>query len=211
MQEITIEEGGQKKKVKVPVGPDKGFQAVIDAADVRKKALAIDSAIAFGAAWIFPNEVLKPEMLAKYIREDFRTANEKLLEKANYFASDRGYVDMVSVASAYAAVSLKKLGAPVEYTKTFTTLLRTLAQNDLDMLRMRNPLPPEKARERYLNMVRSKYESNPQLLEAARRQLGLDKDTPRNRVIERVLSMAADLYDATRLSNIGSLVLGGGR
>jgi len=213
MQEITIKKNGKEEKIKVPVGPDKGFQAVIDAdkPGTRKKALAIDSAIAFGSAWIFPNETPKPRMLAKYIREDFRRDNPGVFRRADYFKNERGEVDMVSVASGYAAMSLERLGVPVQYNRTFTTLLRTLAQNDLEILEMRKPLPPEMAKERYLNLVRYRYENDPKLIEDARRQYDLSVDASRNAVIRRVLESAMMLYDATRLSNIGSLVLGGGR
>jgi hypothetical protein len=212
MKKITIKENGVEKEVLVPVGPDKGFQAVIEAdkTGARQKALDIDSAIAFGAAWIFPNYVWKPDMLAKYIPERYRTRNPGIFNKVGYFA-DKGKVDMVSVAAAYAAKSLEGLGIKLEYTKTFTTLLRTLAGHDLDMLRMRNPLPPEQAKQRYLNIVKSRYESDSELVEAARKQLGLDKNVPKDKVIQEVLKMAADMYEATRLSNIGRLVLGGGR
>ena len=214
MQTITItKENGVEEKVEVPVGPDKGFQGVIDAdkPGTRKKALAIDSAIAFGSAWIFPNETPKPRMLAKYIREDFRRDNPGVFRRADYFKNERGEVDMVSVASGYAAMSLERLGVPVQYNRTFTTLLRTLAQNDLEILEMRKPLPPEMAKERYLNLVRYRYENDPKLIEDARRQYDLSVDASRNAVIRRVLESAMMLYDATRLSNIGSLVLGGGR
>ncbi len=210
MQTITIRENGVEKKVKVPVGPDKGFQAVIDAdkPGTRKKALAIDSAIAFGVAWIFPNEAPKPGMLAKYIREDFRRANDGLFRRAENFKSKAGYVDMVSVAAAYADMSLEKLGVPIRHTKAYTGLLRLLAQNDLDMLRMRNPLPPEKAKQRYLNMVRSDPKVLGELLEVVRKQ---SPNLTRERALEKALQIAEDLYDATRLSNIGRLALGGGR
>ncbi len=206
MQTITIKENGVEKKVKVPVGPDKGFQAVIDAdkPGTRKKALAIDSAIAFGIAWIFPNETRNPGMLAKYIREDFRNSNPGLFRRADYFKSRTGEVDMVAVAAAYADMSLEKLGTPIRYTKAYTGLLRLLAQHDLDMLRMGKPLPPEQAKQRYLNMVKS----DPRLLEAVRKQF---PELDRKQAFERLLAMAENLYEATRLSNIGNLVLGGGR
>jgi hypothetical protein len=212
MQEITIKKNGKEEKIKVPVGPDKGFQAVIDAdkTGTRKKALAIDSAIAFGSAWIFPNETPKPRMLAKYIPENFRKSNEGLFKKADYFKSASGAVDMASVAAGYAAMSLEKLGVRVQYTPAFTTLLRTLAEHDLEMLGMARPLPPEMAKERYLNLVRYRYENNPKLIEDARRRYKLPADASRDAVIRRVLESAMMLYDATRLSNIGSLVLGGG-
>jgi hypothetical protein len=210
MKEITIEEGGQKNRVKVPVGPDKGFQAVIDAdkSGTRKKALAIDSAIAFGVSWIFPNEAPKPGMLAKYIREDFRNRNPGLFRRAENFKSRTGAVDMVSVAAAYADMSLEKLGAPIRYTEAYTGLLRLLVEHDLDMLRAKNPLPPEKAKERYLNLVRSNNELLSRLLEAVRRK---SPDLTREQAFQKALEMAESLYDATRLSNIGNLVLGGGR
>jgi hypothetical protein len=209
MQEITIEEGGQKKKVKVPVGPDKGFQAVIDAAPgVRKKALAIDSAIAFGVAWIFPNEADNPGMLAQHIRKDFRDSNPGLFRRAENFKSKDGYVDMVSVAAAYADMSLEKLGAPIRHTKAYTGLLRLLAKHDLDMLRMKDPLLPEKAKQRFLNMVKSDNSLLRELIEAVK---GRYPNLTREQALEMALGMAESLYDATRLSNIGNLVLGGGR
>jgi hypothetical protein len=209
MQEITIEEGGQKKKVKVPVGPDKGFQAVIDTAPgVRKKALAIDSAIAFGVAWIFPNEAENPGMLAQHIRRDFRDSNPGLFRRAENFKSKSGYVDMVSVAAAYADMSLEKLGAPIRHTKAYTGLLRLLAKHDLDMLRMKDPLLPEKAKQRFLNMVKSDNSLLRELIEAVKKRY---PNLTREQALEMALGMAESLYDATRLSNIGNLVLGGGR
>ncbi len=203
---------GVKKKLPnrgeawVPIAPDKGFQEVIDAdkPGARKKSLEIDSAIAFGAAWIFPNYVWRPGMLAKYIREDFRNSNPGLFRRADYFKSRTGEVDMVAVAAAYADMSLEKLGTPIRYTRAYTGLLRLLAQHDLDMLRMGKPLPPEQAKQRYLNMVKS----DPKLLEAVRKQF---PELDRKQAFERLLAMAENLYDATRLSNIGKLVLGGGR
>jgi hypothetical protein len=186
-----------------PTGPDKGFSAAVKAEPTRQKAIKIDSAPALGASWFLPVIARNPSVKVRYLDPKILEANKPLFERAKYFGDDG-----VAVAAAYTAVALERSGAPVAYTPLFTTLMRTLAKHDLDMLR--NTLPPEKAKQRYLNLVKSQYESDPKLLESARKQFGLP-DAPRDEVIKAVLESAANLYDATRLSNIGALALGGGR
>jgi hypothetical protein len=166
-----------------PTGPDKGFSAAVRAEPTRAKAIEIDSAPALGVSWFLPILARSPSVKIRYLDPKIVEANKPLFDRAGYFGDDG-----VAVAAAYTAGALERAGFPIKYTETFTTLMRLLAQNDLDVLRMRNPLPPQKAKERYLNLVRSRYG---------------DKD--------EILRAAADLYDATRLSNIGRLAIGGGR
>jgi hypothetical protein len=201
METIKVKEGDKVVEKKKPIGPDFGFRAAIkadrDGRGARQRALDIDSAIALGIAWIFPNEAWQPRMLASKIREDFRRANHSLFEEANLFASEGGFVDITSLAAAYAARSLKRLGVEVVYTPQFTKLLRALAEHDLGTLTS-GKIPSKKDDERafvdkVMRMYGERYQelrfdSKKQLEEAARK-----------------------LYWATRLSNIGNLAIGGVR
>jgi hypothetical protein len=200
MQTITIKENGVEKKVRVPVGPDKGFSAVIkaDGTGARKKALyVLDSAPVFGAAWIFPNYVWNPRMAADKIPEIFRKRNDGLFKGADNFKSESGVTDMISVAAGYTVMSLRKLGLEVPYTRQFTTLLRALAEHDLGLLR--NPKPPtgKAAEDSFVKMVEERY---------GNRYAELNFDSK-----QQMLDVARNLYRVTRLSTIGDLVLGGGR
>ena len=199
MEKIKVREGDKVVEKEKPVGPDFGFRAAIRAdregKGARQRALDIDSAIALGIAWIFPNETWAPRMSADKIPEKFRKANESLFDEAKYFASEGGFVDVTSVAAAYAARSLKRLGVDVVYTSQFTKLLHALAEHDLETL-VSGKIPSKKEDERaFLDRVMRRYGDRYQELKFdSRKQLE---------------EAARKLYWATRLSNIGSLAVGG--
>jgi hypothetical protein len=186
-----------------PSGPDKGFSAAVQAEPARAKAIAIDSAPALGASWFLPTIARYPSVKVSLLDPKIVEANKPLFDRAKYFGDDG-----VAVAAAYTAGALEKAGFEIKYTPLFTTLMRTLAKNDLDMLRMNNPLPPEKAKQRYLNMIKSDNNLLKTLIETVRGQY---PNLTREQALEKALGLAESLYDATRLSAIGNLALGGGR
>ena len=201
MEKIKVKEGDKVVEKEKPIGPDFGFRAAIkadrDGKGARQRALDIDSAIALGIAWMLPNEAWKPRMPVSEVREDFRKANDSLFREANYFKSEDGFVDVTSVAAAYAARSLKRLGVEVVYTPQFTKLLRALAEHDLGTLTS-SKIPSKKNDERaFVDKVMRMYGNRYQELRFnSRKEL---EETARN------------LYWATRLSNIGNLAIGGVR
>jgi hypothetical protein len=201
MEKVKVKEGDKVVEKEKPVGPDFGFRAAIKAdregRGARQRALDIDSAIALGIAWIFPNEAWTPRMSADKIPEKYRKANESLLNEANLFKSEGGVVDITSVAAAYSARSLKRLGVEVVYTPQFTKLLRALAEHDLGTLTS-GKIPSKKDDERaFVDKVMRMYGNRYQELRFDSR--------------EQLEEAARKLYWATRLSNIGNLAIGGVR
>jgi hypothetical protein len=175
-----------------PTGPDRGFSAAIKADPTRQKAIEIDSAPALGVSWLLPTLARNPSVKVRYLDPKTVEANRPLFERAKYFGDDG-----VAVAAAYTAGALERAGFEIKYTPLFTTLMRTLAENDLGVLRMREPLSQPEAERRFLNLVKSRYGSR-------YKEFGLGSP-------QELLEMAQKLYQATRLSAIGNLVLGGGR
>jgi hypothetical protein len=175
-----------------PTGPDRGFSAAIKADPTRQKAMEIDSAPALGASWLLPTLARNPSVKVRYLDPKIVEANRPLFERAKYFGDDG-----VAVAAAYTAGALERAGFKIKYTPLFTTLMRTLAENDLTALRMQKPLSQAEAEQRFLDLVKSRYGSR-------YKELGFDNP-------QELLDTARDLYRATRLSTIGNLALGGGR
>jgi hypothetical protein len=202
VQMIEIEitpPNGKKQTVKRPVGDDLGFREVIkaDTPGTRKRAMDIDSAIAFGIAWIFPNEARKPRMSVDKIPERFRKANESLFKEANYFKSESGVTDIIALAAAYAARSLKRLGVQTPYTLQYTRLLRLLAEHDLEILTS--------------GRIPSKKESEQAFLDKVERMYGNRFKELRFDSKDELIATARSLFWATRLSEIGNLAIGGVR
>jgi hypothetical protein len=175
-----------------PNGPDRGFSAAVRADPTRQKAIEIDSAPALGVSWFLPTLARNPSVKVRYLDPKIVEANRPLFERAKYFGDDG-----VAVAAAYTAGALERAGFEIKYTPLFTTLMRTLAENDLGVLRMRKPLSQPEAERRFLNLVKSRYGSR-------YKEFGLGSP-------QELLDVAQNLYRATRLSTIGNLVLGGGR
>jgi len=175
-----------------PAGPDKGFSAAVRAEPMRAKAIELDSAPALGVSWFLPVLARNPSVKVRYLDPKIVEANRPLFERAKYFGDDG-----VAVAAAYTAGTLERAGFEFKYTPLFTSLMRVLAENDLSVLRMRKPLSQTEAEKRFLNLVKSRYGSR-------YKEFGLGSP-------QELLEAAQKLYQATRLSAIGNLVLGGGR
>jgi hypothetical protein len=177
-----------------PTGQDRGFSAAVEAEPIRQKAIEIDSAPALGASWFLPVIARTPSVKVRYLDPKIveAEANKRLFERAKYFGDDG-----IAVAAAYTAGALERSGFPVKYTPLFTALMRTVAENDLAILAMPKPMSQAEAERRFLNLVKSRYGSK-------YKELGLSS-------LQELLDTARQLYQATRLSNIGKLALGGGR
>jgi len=173
-----------------PKGPDRGFSAAVNAEPTRQKAVEIDSAPALGLSWFLPILARNPSVKVRYLDPKYVEGNKPLFERAKYFGDDG-----VAVAASYTVGALERSGLSIKYTPLFTSLMRTLAENDLSALRMQRPLSQAKAEERFLNLVMSRYGNR-------YKEFGLNSP-------EELRSVARQLYQATRLSVIGQVAIGG--